>query len=85
MFAIYGGSSNKNAKPKQDLFGVGLTHNCYIQKLVDGIDSERFQVHTVLLAICKVCPSVPDVQWNGWLFETLLQGNEHTKPTAEER
>jgi hypothetical protein len=52
---------------------------------VDGIDGERFQVHTVLLAICKVNISPLDVQWNGRLFETLIQDHEHTKLIAEGR
>jgi hypothetical protein len=42
---------------------------------VDGIDGERFQVHAVLLAICKVNKSPLDVQWNGWLFDYLLSKN----------
>lgn len=35
--------------------------------IVDGIDGEKFQAHTLLLAICKVDKSLLDVQWNGWV------------------
>ena len=52
---------------------------------MDGIDGKRFQVHAVLLAICKVTISLLDVQWNGWLFEILTQDHEHTKLIAEGR
>jgi len=52
---------------------------------VDGMDGEKFQVHIMLLAICKVHPSPLDVQWNGWLFETLARENEQTQIIAEER
>lgn len=53
--------------------------------LVDGSEGERFQVRTGLLAICKVHINGPHVQWNSWLFETLVRGNEPAKLTAEER
>jgi hypothetical protein len=49
------------------------------------MDGERFQVYAVLLVVCKVHLSLPDVQWNGWLFETLARENEQTKIIAEER
>ena len=52
---------------------------------MDGIGGERFQLHAGLLAICKVDLSPLDVQWNGWLFETLARENEQTKIIAEER
>ena len=52
---------------------------------MDGIEGERFQVHAVLLAICKVGTSALDVQWSGWLFETLTHQNEITQLIAEER
>ena len=45
---------------------------CPVPRFVDGIDGKKFQVHTVLLAICKVDNSPLDVQWNGWLFDDLL-------------
>jgi hypothetical protein len=35
------------------------------QSLVDDNDAERFQVHALLLAICKVYESPRDVKWNG--------------------
>ena len=40
---------------------------CDGQSVVDGIDCKRFQVHALLLAICKVNKSPLDVQWNGWV------------------
>ena len=38
---------------------------------VDGLDGKRFQVHALLLAICKVHESLLDVQWNGWVVGYL--------------
>jgi hypothetical protein len=39
---------------------------CQGQTFVDGLSGEKFQLHAGLLAICKVCLSPLDVQWNGW-------------------
>ena len=44
------------------------------------MDGERFQVHTILLAICKVNLSALDVQWSGWLFETFARGGGMNTP-----
>jgi hypothetical protein len=37
------------------------------------MESERFHVRIVLLAICKVNLNPRDVQCNGWSFESLAR------------